>query len=353
MPEASIDVHEQGDNYYRVNTGRVTNANIAPAIRAFARDTIYKETEALVTAGGYTWHEYLVTEAMGSQGAAGAAEPTGTNLEELTRPSTVDLNDGRNGLGIYETISFIQESASRHDIPTLKDRTAYQYLGIKALVQSVARHADQVRELVTTSRAALLSKASAPTPGDLVHLRMVHARDPKDPQLTIQHFERAAGADAAAPAPMKVVTEVVKNWFPNVEPTISVPRAFGYIVPAAHRDVVQTMIAHGIAVQAFTADTDVEVERYVVDDITPATEDYVAPDKIAVTKQTVTVTARKGDYYVSGAQPAANLIPNLLEPQAEFGFIRYRMFKLVPEKGAAFPFLRVARRQVLPLEPVK
>ena len=66
-----------------------------------------------------------------------------------------------------------------------------------------------------------------------------------------------------------------------------------------------------------------------------------------------TVTARKGDYYVSGAQPAANLIPNLLEPQAEFGFIRYQMFKLVPEKGATFPFLRVAKRQVMPLETVK
>jgi hypothetical protein len=349
MPEASIDVHEQGDNYYRVNTGRVTNANIAPAIRAFARDTIYKETEALVTASGYTWHEYLVTEAMGSQGAAGAAEPTGANLEELTRPSTVDLNDGRNGLGIYETISFIQESASRHDVPTLKDRTAYQYLGIKALVQSVARHAEEVRDLVASSRAALLEKAGVPVPGDLVHLRMVHARDPKDPQITIQHFQTVPGADATAPGSVKVVTEVVKNWFPSVEPTVSVPRAYGYIVPAAHEDVVQTMIAHGIAVQTFTADTEVEVERYVVDDVTPSSEDYVAPEKIAVTKQAATVKARKGDYYVSGAQPAANLIPNLLEPQAEFGFIRYRMFKLVPDKGATFPFLRVTKRFSLPL----
>jgi hypothetical protein len=350
MPEVSIDVHEQGDNYYRVNTGRVTNANIAAAIRTFSRDTIYKETEALVTASGYTWHEYLVTEAMGSQGAAGAPEPTDANREMLTRPSTTDLNDGRNSLGIYETISFIQESASRHDVPTLKDRTTYQYLGIKALVQSVARHADQVLELVTSSRAALLQKAKAPAAGDLVHIRMVHARDPKEPELTIQHFEQAQGA---APASRTVVNEVVKNWFPNVEPTLSVPRAYGYIVPSAHKDVVQTMIAHGIGVQAFTADTEIEAEQYVVDEVVPSSEDYVAPEKIEVTKKTVKVTARKGDYYVSGAQPAANLIPNLLEPQAEFGFIRYRAFKLVPDKGATFPFLRVAKRQTLPLETVK
>jgi hypothetical protein len=352
MPEASMDVHEQGDNYYRVNTGCVTNANIAPAIRKFETDTIFKETSALVTAAGYTWHEYLVTEAMGSQGAAGAPEPTGTRREMLTRPSTTDLNDGRNSLGIYETISFIQEGASRHDIPTLKDRTTYQYLGIKGLVQSVARHADQVLALVTSSRAALLAKAKAPAAGDLVHLRMVHARDPKEPELTIQSFV-AAPRGQTAPEPPKIVTTVVKNWFPAVEPTLSVPRAYGYIVPAAHQDVVQTMRAHGISVQAFTADTEVEVEQYRVDDLTPASEDYVAPEKIAVTKMSVKLTAKKGDYYVTGAQPAANLIPNLLEPQAEFGFIRYRAFKLVPEKGAMFPFLRVAKRLALPLEAVK
>ncbi len=353
MPEVTLDVHEQGDNYYRVNTGRMTNANIAPALRAFAQNTIYRETEALVTSRGYTWHEYLVTEAMGSQGAAGAAEPTGANLEMLTRPSTVDLNDGRNSLGIYETISFIQESASRHDLPTLKDRSTYQYLGIRGLVESVARHADQVRDLVRSSRAALGQKAGAPEPGDLVHLRMAHVRDPKEPSITVQHFERPAGADAASSTSMKVVTEVVGNWFPGVEPTVSVPRARGYIVPAAHKDVVQTMVAHGIAVQEFTKDAMVEVERYTVDDLTPSTEDYVAPEKIAVTKKAVTVPVTKGDYYVSGAQPAANLIPNLLEPQAEFGFLRYRMYKLVPEKGATFPFLRVVRQQALPLAAVK
>jgi hypothetical protein len=350
MPEASLDVHEKGDDYYKVNTGCVTNANIAAAIRRFSIDTIFRDSEASVKAGGFTWHEYLVTEAMGSQGAAGAPEPTDATRETLTRPSTTDLNDGRNSLGIYETLSFIQEGASRHDIPTLRERTAYQYLGIKALLQSVARNAAQVMQIVNSSRAALVRKAQAPAAGDLVHLRMVHARDPKAPEITIQSLERpAGGAERSATAPPAVVTTVVKNWFPAVEPTLSVPRPYGYIIPAAHQAVVETMRAHGIAVQTFASSARVEVEQYQVDDVKPASEDYVAPESIAVTKRTVTSAVQKGDYYVSGAQPAANLIPNLLEPQAEFGFIRYRAFKLVPEKGAVFPFLRVVRKQALPV----
>jgi hypothetical protein len=353
MPEVSLDLHEKGYDYYRVNTGCVTNANIAAAIRRFSIDTIFRETDEFVKANGSTWHEYLVTEAMGSRGAAGAPEPDEANRETLTRPSTTDLNDGRNSLGIYETISFIQEGASRHDIPTLKDRTAYQYLGVKALVQSVARHASQVLQLVKSSRAALLKKAQAPAAGDLVHLRMVHARDPKEPEITVQAFARPAGDAAQAAAEPTVVARVVKNWFPAVEPTLSVPRPYGYIIPAAHQAVVDTMRAHGIAVQAFAADANIEVEQYQVDDIKPASEDYVAPETIGVTKKTVAMSVQKGDYYVSGAQPAANLIPNLLEPQAEFGFIRYRALRLVPEKGATFPFVRVAKKQTLPLAAAK
>jgi hypothetical protein len=40
----------------------------------------------------------------------------------------------------------------------------------------------------------------------------------------------------------------------------------------------------------------------------------------------------------------------LLEPQAEFGLIRYRAFKLVPDAGATFAFARVAKKQELPLD---
>ena len=354
MPEVSLDLHEKGDDYYQVNTGCVTNANIAAAIGRFSRETIYKDTEALVKAGGSTWHEYLVTEAMGSQGAAGAPEPREANREMLTRPSTTDLNDGRNSLGIYETLSFIQEGASRHDIATLQKRTDYVSLGIKGLIQSVARHAARVLQIVDSARAALLTHATAPVAADQVHVRMVHARDPKEPEITVQSFERptAGSAQPSAESP-KIVSRVVKNWFPSVEPTLSVPRPFGYLIPAAHADVIETLRAHNVTVQVLTADAAIEVEQYRVESVKPSSEDYVAPDSIAVARKTTTVTAKKGDYYVSGAQPAANLIPNLLEPQSEFGLIRYRAYKLVPEPGSIFPILRVGQKQALPLGSVR
>jgi hypothetical protein len=183
---------------------------------------------------------------------------------------------------------------------------------------------------------------------------MAHARDPKEPQLTIKEYEElpvAAGASAQPPQhEPKVLTTVVKNWFPAVEPRLSVPRAAGYIVPSSYKDVVQTLRAHGLVLREFVRDASVEVEQYRVDDVVPASEDYVAPDRIDVTKKTITLNVKKGDLFVPGAQPAANLIPCLLEPQSEFGLIRYRAFKLIPAKGDVFPFVRVLKTAALPLD---
>jgi hypothetical protein len=100
----------------------------------------------------------------------------------------------------------------------------------------------------------------------------------------------------------------------------------------------------------FSKDTAVEAESYQIWEIVPATEDYVAPSQVDVFLKPDKFTAKKGDIFVSVEQPAANLISCLLEPQSEFGLIRYQAYKLVPEKGAVFPFIRVvkARPAVVP-----
>jgi hypothetical protein len=68
----------------------------------------------------------------------------------------------------------------------------------------------------------------------------------------------------------------------------------------------------------------------------------------------VKVPVKKGDFYVDCVQPAANLVPSLLEPQSEFGLIRYRKFELVPEAGGVFEILRFAGTTapaVIPYKP--
>jgi hypothetical protein len=343
MPEVTLDLHEKGDDYYRVSTGCVSNININPAIERYAREKIFPAIDRKVTADGFTWHEYLVSEAMGSNQAAGAPDRPEQQRETLLRPSTTDLNDGRNSLGIYETLSFIQECSSRHDVPTLQERTRWQYSGIRGLIDAVAADDARVLSLVRDARAELVRKAAKPAAGNVVHLKMEYVRNPSEPTLTLRAFVRTAGGRAAgaANAAPAVDTQVVKNWFPKVESRLTVARPLGYIVPAANQEVIKTLRDHGISFVMLGKDTQVDAETYRIKEIVPSKVDYVAPEKIQVEVQTGKITVPKGDYYVPVDGAAANLIASLLEPMSEYGLIRYQAYKLVPAQGAAFPILRV------------
>ncbi len=376
MPEVTMDVHEKGDDYYRISIGCVSNANISQEIEGFSRNTIFSKLEERIKEKKVTFHEYFITQEMGIDSSAGVRyRPEDVGKRELMRRySTTDLNDGRNSLGIYETLSFIQEGASRHDIETLKERTLWQYSGIRFFSERVALHADEIKEMVSTLRQNLVEKAKVFGKDDLIHLKMRYAKDPKQPTLTIKRFERVdspirgilrtdkkAGdpltrediAPYPYPSQYKAVEEVVKNWFPKVEPEISVARPVGYIIPSVHQDVIETLLHHGLKVEVFSKDSALEVEAYSATDVAPAEYDYLPPQTFEVEKKTVQVLAKKDDYYVCCAQDGASLIPCLLEPQSQYGLIRYRKYNLVPEKGDVFPFYRVIKKEDFPLLPYK
>jgi hypothetical protein len=367
LPEVTIDAHEKGDDYYRVSIGCVSNINVDPRFQEFSRGTLLAEVDQALAKKDIAFHEYLVTEEMGINTSAGAAiRPEDLlNREMMKRYSTTDINDGRNSLGIYQTLSFIQECASRHDVRTLAARTRWQYAGLRSFLESVVRHAAEVKFLVKEGRQALLTPARLS-----VYLKMDYARDPKQPELNLKKFENAdstilgvlkadkkAGesvseedlSDYPWPDKVKVVSEVVKNWFPRVEGRLCLYRPLGYIIPAANRPVVETLLRHGLAVQTFTQDTALEEEVYLASDVVPAKYDYLPPEVLKVEKKTMSAVVKKGDFYVSCAQTGAALIPCLLEPQSDFGFIRYQSLKLVPDKGGYFAIARYNGQASLPI----
>jgi hypothetical protein len=376
MPEVTMDVHEKGDDYYRVSIGCVSNANIHPLLQEFSRKTILAEVEKNLEKKRVTFHEYLVTEEMGVDTSAGVSYRTDelAGREEMKRYSTTDLNDGRNSLGIYETLSFIQEGASRHDLKTLEQRTAWQYLGLRFFIESVAAHGEEIVTMVKNLRARLLEESGVYSEDDLVHLRMQYVRDKNDPSLTIKAFDRAdvpvlgvlkvdkkAGEAVAEselepypyPAKYKVLTETIKNWFPDVAPTLSVSRPLGYVIPAGHQNVIAVLLAHGLRVDIFTADKTFDVEAYTARQVVPSKYDYLPPEKIEVEKRSLGLVAKKEDYYVSCNQAGSNLIACLLEPQSQYGLIRYWTFKVVPEEGDLYAFYRLTTSIELPLIPYR
>lgn len=361
-PEVTMDIHEKGDDYYRVSVGCVSNLNINQSLQDYSRRVILSAIERKLQSKNITFHEYLVSDYIGLDTSSGARLTPGQERELMWRYSTTDLNDGRNSLGIYETLSFIQEGASRHDLETLEARTNWQYQGIRALAEIVADRASEIVNLVKELRDSLQKRAEARAADDPVHLRMDYVRDPEQPQLVVKSFVRSespirgilkvdkkAGDFLTAeditpyrgPSNLKVVTRVEKNWFPRVESRLVVSRPLGYIIPGDRQEVIDVLLAHGIRVQMIDKATAVKIAAYRITDLVPARADYLAPEKIEVQKEEQSLLLKRGDFFVSCLQPAANLIPCLLEPQSDYGLIRYFKFKLVPASGDYFAFYRL------------
>ncbi len=373
MPEVTLDVHERGDNYYRVAMGCVSNANIDASIQSFSRGTTLAEVEKALARDKITFQEYTVTSENMPSDASGAdfSDEELARWPQITRYSTSDLNDSRNSLGIYQTYSFIQEGASRHDLQTLADRTWYQSRAMRAFLQSVAAHGAEMRTQVRTLRQKLLDQAATYAPDHLVHLKMAYRPDPAQPELRMLAFQKRDTAVAGVlkvdkkagekvleselepipPAQRNVVTRIEKNWYPLVVPTRSVARPLGYVIPASHQDIIATLRMHGVQIMMFVRDCRMKVEGYLTEKVIPSKYDYVAPDTLTTTAQMLDILCKKGDFYISCSQPAALLLPCLLEPESDYGLIRYWKYQIVPEAGEYFCFYRNVSEQNLPLVP--
>jgi len=261
----------------------------------------------------------------------------------MKRYSTTDLNDGRNSLGIFETLSFIQEGASRHDLETLKARTTWQYNGLRAFLESVAGHAPEVLKMVQDHRARLLERAASPAGSDPVHMRMAFAprsRPARAPPEAVRKGERGepAGRPASSgstrrpgrpsrrptscprrkPSGAKVVDQVVKHWFPQrrIDPgrdpaaRLCRPPATGWTSskrswPWASRWAPSIRAASSTprSTRSRTSSGQARLSR--------AGEDRGRQDGGPETP------VQKGDFYISCVQPAANLAP--LPPRAPVG----------------------------------
>jgi hypothetical protein len=376
MPEVTLDMHEKGDDFYRVSLGCVSNINISAALRKFSQETILPEVDKALDRKNITFCEYVVTDDIEFNLSTGVNYPAAmlNGRETMMRFSTVELNDGRSGPGIYETLSFIMECASRHDLPTLRERTRWQSSGLRAWAESVVRHGEEILPMVNRLRAELLAKARVYSPDDVVHLQMEYVRDPKQPKLVRQTFQAASSpvrgilrvdkkaGDAVTandlrpypwPSRLKVVEQVVLNWLPGVESRLAVERPLGYIIPGDKTAVVETLLRHRIEVGLFVKDAPLSVEAYEVKSIEPAEFDWLPPKTIEVEKKVMPIVVRKGDFFVSCGQPAANLIPCLLEPQSQFGFICFQKLKLLPKAKDIFSITRYVESQSLPVIPYR
>ncbi|NJN42222.1 MAG: hypothetical protein HC811_08380 [Flammeovirgaceae bacterium] len=112
----------------------------------------------------------------------------------------------------------------------------------------------------------------------------------------------------------------------DAELNSTLPR--GYIFPAAFKKIADNLIAHGVNVTTLEKSKTYSGEVFTVTKLEKASQAFQghAIAKLDGTWKTSSKKFKKGDYVVDAAQPLANLIFYLLEPQSDDGLATWNFF---------------------------
>lgn len=103
---------------------------------------------------------------------------------------------------------------------------------------------------------------------------------------------------------------------------------FAYVLDAGAHDVVRTLQTHGIVVETLNAETQLEVEQFVINEATHAEEEFQGHQELTLTGKWKSrdETFPAGTYLVRMNQPLARLAFYLLEPRSDDGLFNWNAF---------------------------
>ncbi len=208
----------------------------------------------------------------------------------------------------------------------------------RAVLEETAGRAAEIR---STLRAADRRMATAPV-GTPVPLR-VEAR-PLPGTFTVLGYEEPEGRDGPLGEPTELEVRVLNDF----EPTLSVPRPHGYLIPAAHRDLADHLVRHGIEVLRVREHVDLDAEVYPLQAVERSERTWQGRTRVrldagpALPRQH---RAEPGDLVVWCDQPLGTLAAYLLEPEATDGLGAWDFVGV--EAGDRWPVLRLTEQPAL------
>jgi hypothetical protein len=276
-----------------------------------------------VRSAGFTFHEYVV----------------GTPFEkDRMRFSTTAINDGRQSLGIYNTLSFILEGKKYNDLLTnIQRRVAGQEAAMVALLETVGENASTIMEITRQSRGGLLSEEKLGK--SRAYIQMDYYPDSTNYAILFPVFNLET---------WKKEEKELKNYHAKVRVRKSVRKPFAYVVPASEKELINVLSRHYIEMKEIKQSTSMDVESYQIMHVTSYIEEEVEVPYVDIEVHWSTKKIEKGSVIIPLNQAAGNLIPLLLEPQSTFNLCReasgrkYRFADYLRE-GTVYPVYRLMK----------
>jgi hypothetical protein len=249
-------------------------------------------------------------------------------LEEM-RPSTTELDDGRNSIGCMGALSFIIEAAVAREPGAANDlgRRATAYTRLLRHLLGTAGSRERIRRLCERARREALPPFLATN---------VFWANRDGVLRTMPVLERKTGRTLRIPT-LNLMTDLVTK--------ASVPTPRGYVVDAACAGPYRALLdRHGLSYEVLAAETTLPCERCrllrVEKDPDPVYGRY--PNRQIVARDAVAARAfAAGSLVVRLDQPLARCAIGVLEPTLLYGLYSYNEFNSLAQSDGTLPVWRL------------
>ena len=133
-----------------------------------------------------------------------------------------------------------------------------------------------------------------------------------------------------------IVTYDNVTYYGEFKDTVQSTLPRGYIIPAAQSAIAELLMKQGVKVEQLEKDEKLSGEIFMVEKFDKSPRKFEGHNMASAEGkfEAATKTVLKGDYKVDMAQPLANLIFYLLEPQSDDGLLTWNFFDAYLDQNA-------------------
>jgi hypothetical protein len=343
-PHLTVDLHTTNGSYhaYHLTYSIPLNPSTSPAIADFQRDVMMP-----AIAGKMLDRHKFRTYYYGNFSRNAAPGKPGRTPAWLA--FTHEPRIGQNYVGLRNRLNILSE--------------AYSYLDFRRRVEVTTAFVDEILAFVSEHDKALVNLTRAVDEqtvrdglsGSLPPLGVAHEMRPLPDPVDILIGEVAKRKHPKTGLEMTVmledkVTPTRMQDFGRFAATRSVPRPRAYLMPPdkGQVKVLDTLLAHGIAVEVVSRPFKTEVESFVIDEVKRAARTFQGHQtvKLVGKPRSETVEFPPGTLLVRAAQPLGTLASYLLEPESDDGLVTWNFLDDSLVQGKPVPIFKLFRDEI-------
>jgi hypothetical protein len=127
--------------------------------------------------------------------------------------------------------------------------------------------------------------------------------------------------------------------------SVTTPRAYLFRNEEGMKTVIEKLLAHGVTIEELTEPLTVEVESFVIEEVTRAQRAFQGhrETKLKGSARSETITFPAGSILVRASQPLATLASYLLEAESDDGLVNWNFLDAYLEKGKVYPIYKATQ----------